>query len=104
MEIAEISAEDEDVFHFETEHLALRGNQCYTNLLRTLAVLQAQRIRVHQQIEELEATQNIYLENPQHMLDKLRNNEPLIADNYITTTVLPDLPTLSPNDEEGGHK
>ncbi|KMY88663.1 ZZ-type zinc finger-containing protein 3 [Drosophila simulans] len=102
MELADVSPEDEDVFHFETEHLALRGNQCYTNLLRTLAVLQAQRIRVHQQIDELEATQKIYLENPQHMLDKLRNNEPLIADNYITTTVLPDLPTLSPNDEERG--
>ncbi|KAH8352161.1 hypothetical protein KR084_002387 [Drosophila pseudotakahashii] len=94
--------EDEDVFHFETEHLALRGNECYANLLRTMAVLQAQRIRVHQQIDELEATKKVYMDNPQLMLDKLQNNEPLIADNYITTAVLPELPTLITNDEGSG--
>ncbi|KAH8238960.1 hypothetical protein KR038_010557 [Drosophila bunnanda] len=93
------SPEDEDVFHFETEHLALRGNQCYANLLRTIALLQAQRMRVHQQIGELEATRNAYLENPQLMLDKLRNNEPLVSDNYISTAVLPELPTLVARDE-----
>ncbi|XP_016963182.1 ZZ-type zinc finger-containing protein 3 [Drosophila biarmipes] len=88
------SPEDEDVFHFETEHLALRGNQCYANLLRTMAVLQAQRIRVHQQIDELEATRKEYLDNPQLMLDKLRNSDPLISDHCISTVVLPELPTL----------
>jgi len=93
------SPEDEDVFHFETEHLALRGNQSYANLLRTMAVLQAQRIRVHQQIDELEATRKVYLDNPQLMLDKLQNNEPLISDNCITTAVLPELPILIANDE-----
>ncbi|XP_016994066.2 ZZ-type zinc finger-containing protein 3 [Drosophila takahashii] len=93
------SPDEEDVFHFETEHLALRGNECYANLLRTMAVLQAQRIRVHQQIDELEATKKVYMDNPQLMLDKLQNNEPLIADNYITTAVLPELPTLIGNDE-----
>ncbi|XP_017070009.2 ZZ-type zinc finger-containing protein 3 [Drosophila eugracilis] len=100
--IEDQSLEDEDVFHFETEHLALRGNQCYANLLRTMAVLQAQRIRVHQQIDELEATRNVYLDNPQLMLDKLQNNESIISDNYINTVVLPELPTLSANDERGG--
>lgn len=100
LEIQEESApEDDDVFQFETEHLALRGNQSYANLLRTIAVLQAQRIRVHQQIEELEATRNVYLENPQLMLDKLRNNEPIISDNYIITAALPDIPSLSAKDE-----
>lgn len=87
------------MFYFESEHLALRGNQSYANLLRTIAILQAQRIRVHQQIDELEATRNVYLENPQLMLDKLRNNEPLISDNYISTAVLPELPTLIAKDE-----
>lgn len=88
------NGDSEDVFHFETEHLALRGNQCYSNLLRTIATLQAQRIRVHQQIEELEKARDNYLENPQLLLDRLRNNEPLISPHYLTTLRLPELPTL----------
>ncbi|XP_023169961.2 ZZ-type zinc finger-containing protein 3 [Drosophila hydei] len=87
--------DSEDVFHFETEHLALRGNQCYSNLLRTIATLQAQRIRVHQQIGELEKARDNYLENPQLLLERLRNNEPVIAPNYLTTVRLPELPTLA---------
>ncbi|XP_002019123.2 ZZ-type zinc finger-containing protein 3 [Drosophila persimilis] len=93
--------EDEDVFHFESEHLALRGNECYSSILRTIAVLQAQRIRVHQQIDELEATRKIYLNNPQLLLDKLRSNEPLISDNYIVIAPLPELPTLTAKDGAG---
>ncbi|KAH8305377.1 hypothetical protein KR018_000084 [Drosophila ironensis] len=94
--------EDEDVFNFESEHLALRGNPCYANLLRTIALLQAQKIRVHQNIEELEKSRNIYLEDPELLLDKLRRNEPLIEDNHITIAELPDLPTLRRKDESGG--
>ncbi|EDV98911.1 GH13580 [Drosophila grimshawi] len=92
------NGDTEDVFHFETEHLALRGNQCYSKLLRTIAMLQAQRIRVHQQIGELERIRDLYLENPQLMLDKLRNNEPLIEANYLATVRLPELPTLTVKD------
>ncbi|XP_017855344.2 ZZ-type zinc finger-containing protein 3 [Drosophila busckii] len=92
--------DDDDVFHFETEHLALRGNQCYTNLLRTIAMLQAQRIRVHQQIDELEQARSLYLEQPQLLLDRLRNNEPIISDNLITTVKIPELPTLKMLDNE----
>ncbi|KAH8263715.1 hypothetical protein KR044_012933, partial [Drosophila immigrans] len=91
--------DDDDVFHFESEHLALRGNQSYTSLLRTIAMLQAQRIRVHQQIEELEKARDLYLGNPQLLMQKLRNNEPIIAPNYITTVSLPELPTLTLADE-----
>ncbi|KAH8329113.1 hypothetical protein KR074_003888 [Drosophila pseudoananassae] len=93
------SPEDDDVFQFETEHLALRGNESYANLLRTIAVLQAQRIRVHQHIEELEATRKVYLDNPQLLLDKLQNNEPLVSDNNIITAALPDVPILSAQDD-----
>ncbi|XP_022219333.2 ZZ-type zinc finger-containing protein 3 [Drosophila obscura] len=99
-ELDDSAPEDENVFHFESEHLALRGNECYSSLLRTIAVLQAQRIRVHQQIEELEATRKMYLKNPQLLLDKLSSNEPLISDNYIAIAPLPELPTLVA--KEGG--
>ncbi|XP_034670009.1 ZZ-type zinc finger-containing protein 3 [Drosophila subobscura] len=103
MEQLEDSApEDENVFHFESEHLALRGNECYASLLRTIAVLQAQRIRVHQQIDELEASRKMYLNNPQLLLDKLSSNEPLISDNYIAIAPLPELPTLMAKAVDGG--
>lgn len=87
--------DDDDVFHFESEHLALRGNQSYSNLLRTIAMLQAQRIRVHQQIDELEKTRDLYLANPQLLLEKLASNEPLIAPNYLNVVTLPELPCLT---------
>lgn len=98
-EIGDDNNTDEDVFHFETEHLALRGNQSYTSLLRTIAMLQAQRIRVHQQIEELENARNLYLENPYMLLEKLRNKEPIISANYMETINLPELPTIFINED-----
>ncbi|KAM8716357.1 hypothetical protein ACLKA7_003265 [Drosophila subpalustris] len=91
--------DDDDVFHFESEHLALRGNQNYTNLLRTIAMLQAQRIRVHQQIDELEKTRNLYIANPQLLLEKLANKEPLISPNYISVVSLPELPCLTVSED-----
>lgn len=37
-------AEDEDdLFYFESDHLALKGNKDYSELLKTLFILQAQQ-------------------------------------------------------------
>lgn len=44
-------AEDDDEpdeFYFESDHLALKGNKDYLSLLKTLAILQAQRTRALQ--------------------------------------------------------
>lgn len=35
----------ERAYYFETDHAALRGNQDYYDLVKTMAVLQAQRIK-----------------------------------------------------------
>ncbi|KAH8377580.1 hypothetical protein KR093_006104, partial [Drosophila rubida] len=94
-DVEDVEEDEDDVFHFESEHLALRGNQSYTRLLRTIAMLQSQRIRVHQQISELEKTRDLYLAQPQLLMQKLRNNEPIIAPNYISTVSLPELPNLT---------
>lgn len=44
------SCEEDNTFYFESDHLALRGNADYTNMLRTIAVLEVQRMRVHKQV------------------------------------------------------
>lgn len=41
--------EDEnDLFYFESDHLALKGNKDYSELLKTLFILQAQQVRAIQ--------------------------------------------------------
>jgi len=37
---------ESDEFYFESDHLALKGNKDYLALLKVLAILQAQRIKV----------------------------------------------------------
>lgn len=37
--------EDDDLFYFESDHLALKGNPEYSELIKTLFVLEAQRKR-----------------------------------------------------------
>lgn len=35
--------EENDLFYFESDHLALKGNKDYSELLKTLFILQAQQ-------------------------------------------------------------
>lgn len=37
--------EEDDLFYFESDHLALKGNTEYSDLIKTLFVLEAQRKR-----------------------------------------------------------
>lgn len=41
-------AEDDDLFYFESDHLALRGNIDYSEVLKSMFVLEAQRSRALQ--------------------------------------------------------
>ena len=45
--------DDNGEFYFESEHLALKGNKDYLNLLKTISVLEAQRIKA------VEVSQNL---------------------------------------------
>ncbi|KAM7358009.1 ada2a-containing complex component 1 [Cochliomyia hominivorax] len=85
------SVEESNVFYFESDHLALRGNRDYTNMLRTIAVLEAQKIRVQQHIEELALAKNRYMEDPELFLRKIKNNEEIISPNYITIANIPEI-------------
>lgn len=35
--------EENDLFYFESDHLALKGNRDYSDILKTIAILEAQR-------------------------------------------------------------
>lgn len=75
---------DENVFYFESDHLALRGNRDYTNMLRTIAILEAQRMRVHQQMEELALAKKRYMDDPELFLKKIQSGEPIVAAEHLT--------------------
>ena len=51
---------DQDVYFFESDHLALKGNQDYQMLLRTVAILEAQRIKAIQDLDKLIGTINAW--------------------------------------------
>ncbi|KAL1433787.1 hypothetical protein MTO96_012316 [Rhipicephalus appendiculatus] len=62
-------------FFFESDHLALRGNSDYRNMLKTLAVLEAQR--VIQDIEKLIEVREDALADPIRFVERLQKKEDL---------------------------
>lgn len=69
------SDRDGEEFYFESDHLALRGNTDYTSVLRTIAVLQSQRIQVTKDIDTLASAEKLALENPEEFIQKLARGE-----------------------------
>lgn len=64
---------EESLFYFESDHLALRGNEDYSALLRTLVILESQRAQLVKQIEELNVQKNYYLKHHDEFLKKIRD-------------------------------
>ena len=69
-------------FYFETDHEVLRNNSDYHNLLKTLAILQAQKIQAVKDIENLIQCKQLAAKNPSNFLSefnekfaKLPNNQ-----------------------------
>ncbi|XP_061715895.1 ZZ-type zinc finger-containing protein 3 [Cydia pomonella] len=59
-------------FAFETDHLALRGNKDYNDLLKYIVVLESQRVAALKDIEELTEARNKALEEPFEFVQKLQ--------------------------------
>lgn len=66
---------DTEEFFFESDHLAFRGNPDYTSVLRTLAILQTQKIQAANDIERLAKAEKLALENPEEFVKKLARGE-----------------------------
>ncbi|XP_039745104.1 ZZ-type zinc finger-containing protein 3 [Pararge aegeria] len=64
MEHVEETPDYDSEFAFETDHIAIRGNKDYSELLKYIIQLEAQKINALQNIEELCEAQNKALEDP----------------------------------------
>ena len=70
-------SDSEDVFTFESDHMALRGNADYLALVRTLCVLEAQRSQAVKDIERLNKAKEEALKDPLGMVERLQRGETL---------------------------
>lgn len=68
---------EQQEFYFESDHLALRGNADYRSVLRTIVILEAQRIEAAKHIEKLAEEEYIALRDPEAFVQKLAKNESL---------------------------
>lgn len=83
------SDHNDEGFFFESDHLALRGNADYIACLRTLAVLEAQRIQAAKDIDRLVTIEKECCENPQKLIEKIRRGESLDLPDRINIVDLP---------------
>lgn len=62
-------------FCFETDHVALKGNTDYQNLLKTLAILEGQRLVAVKNMEMLIPLKSEALKSPLAFIQKLQRGE-----------------------------
>lgn len=74
--------EEEDEFFFESDHLALKGNKDYSAFLKTIVILEAQRIQAIKDLDELKSTRAKAIKDPISFVAQLQNGD------------LPELPGL----------
>lgn len=72
----ECSGED-DEFFFESDHLALRGNADYRAVLRTIVILEAQRIEATKHIDRIAEVQRDAMRDPEEFLKRLQSGQSL---------------------------
>ncbi|XP_063238162.1 ZZ-type zinc finger-containing protein 3 [Bacillus rossius redtenbacheri] len=85
----DIDADDE--FYFESDHLALRGNKDYLNLLKTIAILEAQRVKAIKDIDDLLAVKKAALQDPMMFIEKLQKGEDIGVPAPQVIAELPDI-------------
>lgn len=69
--------EDNEEFYFESDHLALRGNADYRSVLRTIVILEAQRIEATKHIDLISEAEKIALRDPDTFVQRLSSGEKL---------------------------
>ncbi|KAI4471288.1 zinc finger zz domain containing 3 [Holotrichia oblita] len=69
--------EEDDLFYFESDHLALKGNIEYSDLMKTLFVLEAQRRRAIDDYNKVIQLQKEFEKDPMLLVKKLKTGESL---------------------------
>lgn len=82
---------EDDLFNFETDHLALKGNQDYCDVLKTLVILSAQRECALKDYNVVAGLKKEALEDPFGTLEKIQNGCDLGLPPLFE---LPKLPTI----------
>lgn len=77
MEDEENKSEDVEPseFYFESDHLALKGNKDYTTLLKTIVILEAQRVQAIEDLDKLLAIRSKALKDPISFVAQIQNGE-----------------------------
>lgn len=68
----EETIDNEDHFYFESDHLALKANDDYRNMLKTIIMLQAQRTQAIKDLDELLMAKKKALEDPIGYVNKMQ--------------------------------
>lgn len=79
-------------YYFESDHAALKCNPDYHNLLKTLCLLEAQRIRAIKDIDLLYMWQKEALENPLLFVEKLQQGNGI---NFPRQQIIAKLPSIN---------
>lgn len=82
--------DSDEEFAFETDHLALRGNKDYCDLLKFIVKLEAQKVKALKDIEELSEAQNRALNDPQSFLKEIKAG----SVNFPSRQTIADLPNI----------
>ncbi|KAF7271889.1 hypothetical protein GWI33_015279 [Rhynchophorus ferrugineus] len=82
---------EDDLFSFETDHLALKGNKDYCEVLKTLVVLGAQREQALKDYKTVSEERQKALADPINFIKKMQNGESL---GLPTIFELPKLPKI----------
>jgi len=83
--------DDISEFYFESDHLALKENKDYHALLRTLVILESQKIQSIQDIDKLLQVQRKAKENPLSFLESLKKGDDLRLPGTIQVAELPQI-------------
>lgn len=68
---------EKNCFYFESDHLALKGNKDYSEVLKALFLLESQRSRLLEDYEKVVKLKNEALDDPFAVVERLKNGESL---------------------------
>ncbi len=87
----EVDDDNNDVFYFESDHTALKGNLDYQNLLKTVTLLESQRSRAINDLDKLIRTEREALNKPINFVQKLQRKVDVGIPPRLAVPTLPKL-------------
>lgn len=75
VKVSNDSNEEQNEFYFESDHLALKGNKDYTAFLKTIVILEAQRVQAIKDLDKLMSVRAQALKDPISFVAQLQNGD-----------------------------